>query len=183
MKTITVEELAVEEGAFEVTFTGQTTESFIGKQPCVWYEWDFGEYDETKSADEFAWGTHVNVYTTELKLTGATRLGTLSFGWRKMRTYLAPTTLRVYTSDDAVEAPKIVRDWISEHGGPVTVAEYCLLPDKTYFAMVEGDTYKVPGEEEELETRTNFVLQISDVPFQEGAPPHAITPTYRGWKY
>jgi hypothetical protein len=172
-----------DKGTFEITVGGELQTSFIGKKSCVWFEWDIGEGERTDGA--FNWHTWSNGYNTEGILLVHTAHGTVELSWRKMRLAAKPTTEELFSPKTHPNPPPYVKAWWERHAPAETyVAEYCLQPEKTYWARVDEESHKLPPRDEDGEPvrRTNTTLIISDEPFDVN-PKSALTPVFSSWGY
>jgi len=165
-------------GSFTVTLKGATIESFPSGAPCIYFEWVYGE----KKDDE--WVMFSKGWQSGDGVTVISGEGEIELGVNQLRLYLAPAYSRVYAPQQINDAPEIVREMIASENKPITVEEYRLVENQTYFARVDSESYWLPPEDDKPPSRRmNHVLAISDLPFGEGERQRMLTPAYRGWSY
>jgi hypothetical protein len=153
-------------------------ESFPSSAPCIYFEWVYGE----KNGEE--WVMFSKGYQSGDGITVLTPQGEIELNPNQLRLYLAPAYSRAYTRQQMGDAPDVVREMIIAENKPITVEEYRLTSNTTYHAQVSGESYVLPPEGTQPPSRhVNYVLAISDLPFEEGEPQRALTPAYQGWSY
>lgn len=178
VKEHTLEDLAVA-GDISITLSGETLDTYLSRQPCLYVEWHYG----VKNGDDWEWRSTGYAHETELKVI--TAKGSLAVSHRKCRLFLSPSWKKTYLASQAAEAPDVVRDSLQTQTQPVTVEEFVLLPGRTYYARTASETYHLPPRPPSFKPieRTNTVLWISDQPFQDGKPQVPITPVFKHWRY
>ncbi len=177
-KECTLEELAGL-GDFQVSLSGDTVDTCLSRQPCLYYEWHYG----IKAGDD--WKSRSTGYARETEPQLTTPKGVVTVSHRKWRLFLRPSWHKTYSAAEAAEAPDIVRERILEEKCPITVEEFVLLPGQTYHARIATESYHLPPRPPAFKPvqRTNTVIWISDQPFQDGKPTVPITPVYKHWRY
>ena len=185
-------------GEFVLVFTGEPIETYWGKQSCVWFSANYGSYREKPSdyaseeehqrwLEDGGWAEVVLLYNTEKDVqvvvdhNGETQQMLVS--WRRLRPHISPSFLREY--EGVPESLPFLEAWFSRHSEPVTMAEFCLHPDRRYHARVETETYHLPpsGPDAEPEVGVNHVLVISDEPFLGSSLSKAAIPLFLNWMY
>ena len=166
-------------GSFSVTLKGTTIESFPSGAACIYFEWVYGE----KKGDE--WVMFSKGYQSGDGVTVITSEGEIALSVNQLRLYLAPAYSRVYTPQEIDTAPEIVREMIASENKPITVEEYRLNSNVTYYAHVDSESYWLPpeGDDKPPSRHANHLLAISDLPFVDGESQRALTPAYQGWSY
>lgn len=163
---------------FTVTLKGATMESYPSGVSCIYFEWVYGE----KKEDE--WVMFSKGWQSGDGVTVITGEGEIELGVNQLRLYLTPAYSRVYAPHQINDAPEIAREMIASENKPITVEEYRLDSNTTYYAHVDSESYWLPPEDDKPPSRhVNYVLAISDLPFVDNEPQRPLTPAYQGWSY
>ncbi len=163
---------------FTVTLKGTTMESFPSGASCIYFEWVYGEKRDGE------WVMFSKGYQSGDGITVIIGEGEIELSVNQLRLYLAPAYSRVYTPQQINDAPEIVREMIASENKPITIEEYRLDSNVTYYAHVDSESYWLPPEDDKPPTRhANHVLAISDLPFKDNESQRPLTPAYQGWSY
>jgi len=161
--------------SFDVQVFGDQPAPLSG-QRCAYWEWAVGQRHELSWSITYGQGAT----DTEVELQAGGARARLPLG--KLRTHLAPTWSKKY---DALEAlpPLLAPLKLTQADLPLDAAEYCLLPQKTYFGRLVQITIHLPpeGQADPL-PQTRELLLLSDAPIL-GQPQQPVKPHYQGCSY
>jgi hypothetical protein len=167
--------------SFDIAIEGKRAASYYTGKKYVHYETvAFFGADDIKA-------TRRILYHTEEDITVRYKNITVTAGYRRIRTSLAPTFEKTYTRDDLVspgtDGEKALLGILEEEKVPaVLLSEFGLEPGKKYYGHIKTESYHLPprGPGAKPERRENRVLVISDRPLPNDT---GLTPLYQGWSY
>jgi len=158
--TVTLKDL-VRLGPFRVELEGECHPAPFSKKDCIRSDWIYNDGD--LSSDQ---GFHSGE-SREGRFVAKTRSGTLEIDGHRILPYVGAS----------FQGP-MIRD-----GDEVVVTEYCLEPDRRYYALVETSIHTLPGFRviPFWRRRTTVLrLALSDRAFVDGRPGRPLVPTFRG---
>ncbi len=151
------------QGALSVRLEGEMYTTPFSKKSCVWFEWIHSV--KGSSADRgytFGYGTG-----HESNITVKSANGDLTVYPDRIMLYIAPSF------DD-----KAIVD-----GKEKYIKEFCLLPDRIYYAFAEKFIYHLPPFRFFPfipRRKTTWLPALSDIPLEKGRPLPTLIPTRRG---
>lgn len=161
--------------SFEVQVFGEQHAPLSG-QRCAYWEWAVGQRHELGWSITYGQGAT----DTEVELQAGGARARLPLG--KLRTHLAPTWSQKYEALEVLP-PFLAPLKLTEADLPLDAAEYCLMPQKTYFGRLVQITIHLPPEGQgDPVPQTRELLLLSDAPIL-GQPQQPVTPHYQGWSY
>lgn len=171
---LTLEDLAGY-NSLPVTIEGRLFFSTMTGDSCYYAEWAYGPMDADASTDLIA--AQQSLDSIEV----VTPKGRIKLDVFEIRTYIGSFFSRTFNDENAGGAPSPVQELVAQQGGTISVQEYLLEPKRTYYAHVGSDSIYIPAENGSGEDRLVLrkVLEISDLPFENGEPRRDPTPTYR----
>ena len=174
---------ALDFGEFALTLTGTPHKPFLHDKPCLWSEWAYGRRGAGNQWESHMLGGH-SEQDLVAWIVREDSVIELPLSWRTLRPHLSPTRETTYNQLTA-DAFGFIREWLATNPPPVTVAEYCLTENTTYYGRVVRETDSLPPEPPDFQPGhgVNHVLLLSDVPLSGRTPSTPLTPLFQGWRY
>jgi hypothetical protein len=169
----------IELGTFEISFVGAGKTSFFSQQQCAWFSTVTGDKNNGH------WKSSMDGYAMEEDLQALLDQGSLTLSWRSLRPYLRPSYSQTIDKETP-DPPPWALNWFRTQGSKTaTLEEYCLQIGTTYWARVGVEEYALPpmGPSSEPSQGSNFILLISDQPFQDRNPTGSLVPPFHDWMY
>lgn len=158
-----------------VTVEGTLQKAYMTDDSCYYSEWSYGVMHSNGSADL------IPANQSNDSITIVTPRGILRVDIFEMRTYLGAFYSRTFSPENEGIAPTPIRKLLEKTPLTISVREYLLQPERTYYVRVRSDSALAPPKTEggEPEVLYRHILEISDLPFREAAPPRELTPAYK----
>jgi hypothetical protein len=151
--------------AFPVRVEGDIYTAPFSQKSCVWFEWiRIRNMSRPDRGNRGGYGTECE---SESSITIKSKFGDLTARPQNIMLYLAP-------SFDG----KTIVDGKEQH-----IKEFCLEPNRRYYASVEKFTYRLPPFRFFRFIpirRTAWLLALSDERFEKGRPTQQLIPTRQG---
>ncbi len=150
-------------GSLQVRLEGEIYTTAFSHKPCLWFEWIHSEKGALLDRG-YTFG-----YNTghESSITVKSMVGDLIVYPDRIMLYLAPSF-----DDTAIV-----------DGEKQYIKEFCLEPDRTYYAFAEKFIYHLPPYRFFPfipRRKTRWLLALSDKPLENGRPLNTLIPTRQG---
>ena len=157
-----------------VTIEGRLQLSAMTGDSCYYAEWAYGPM-HTDGTTEL-----VSARQTIDSVDVVTPKGLIRLDVYQMRLFIGSYFSRTFNTENIASAPTPIQVLLKKHPGTISVQEYLLHPDRTYYARVHTDTIymALTDSDDDSEFVTRPILELSDLPFTEEAPPRPPTPAY-----
>lgn len=158
-----------------VTIEGTLQRSYLTGDSCYYSEWAYGVMRPDGSA------SLVPANQSYDSITVVTPHGIIRLDIFEIRTYVGSFYSRTFSPENAGIAPTPIQKLLEKTPETISVREYLLQPERTYYVRVRSDSaYGAPGTSGEArEVLVRNVLEICDLPFTEEKPPRSPTPAYQ----
>lgn len=157
-----------------VTVEGRLQLSAMTGDSCYYAEWAYGPMREDGTT------ALVSARQTIDSVDVITPKGPIRLDVYQMRLFVGSYFSRTFNTENIAAAPTPIQVLLEKQPGTISVQEYLLQPDRTYYARVRTDTIymAITDNDDDSEFVTRPILELSDLPFTEEKPPRAPTPAY-----
>ncbi len=147
----------------EATVKIANEKSPITKRACAYWEWVAGR------AEDGHWNIVASSRHSRAAVTLVVDAEAIEVPLSRLRLHLEPAHRAEAKSLDALPSAA-QKDGVEASELPLTVAEFCLEPGRTYYVR-HATEKKTP------------VVHVSDRPFEGGETATALTPRYQAWSH
>ncbi|MCB0713892.1 MAG: hypothetical protein KDD67_16320 [Ignavibacteriae bacterium] len=152
-----------------VTIEGKIRSAYMTDDSCYYTEWAYGIMGEDASI------SLTPAFQSNDSILVVTPYGVIQLDIFQIKLYLGSYFSRTFSSENSSIAPLPIQKLVEKEGGVIAVHEFLLLPEQTYFAQVRKNTLAgVNGSD----STSQYVLEISDRPFNGTTPQRKPTPSY-----